>query len=199
MGRSQRHKVMEQGISASQETWAEGVGEIWPDTTYNERGLPQDAGPQSPQTGGEAEPLEGDELPLTMGAPGGPLQGSAVQSATSEGGSAPKPPEPEPGPEPPEPEPDPIPTLTGISPTSLEIDTGPQLVTVTGTDFLDTDTVNIDGTPVTTVFVSPTELTAEIPTDGRTDGEIGAVTVWYGEGMTDGVDLTFTAPEEPIP
>jgi len=52
----------------------------------------------------------------------------------------------------------PIPVLTGINPNSMGV--GGFLLTVTGSKFVNGATVNFGGQALTTVFVSPTELTA---------------------------------------
>lgn len=96
MGRSQRHKVMTQGIASSQETWAQGVGTVLSETDYNEYGLPVDSASPSNLTGdpGSSFATDGPD-PLVEGDEGGPLAGSMVQSASSHGGTAPELPEPE--------------------------------------------------------------------------------------------------------
>lgn len=52
----------------------------------------------------------------------------------------------------------PIPALTGVNPSSIGV--GAFLITVTGTGFVSGSTVNFGGQALTTMFVSPTELTA---------------------------------------
>ncbi len=59
--------------------------------------------------------------------------------------------------------PNPVPTLTGINPASKEAGSGGFSLTVTGTNFLGNSVVKWNGEPLTTTFVSPTELTAVVP------------------------------------
>ncbi len=56
-----------------------------------------------------------------------------------------------------------IPTLTTISPTSATEGDSDFTITATGTDFISSSTIDWDGTPLTTTYVSATELTANVP------------------------------------
>lgn len=66
----------------------------------------------------------------------------------------------------------PIPVLTGINPNSMGV--GGFLLTVTGSKFVNGATVNFGGQVLTTVFVSPTELTA---TGTAAVAQVGSVPV----------------------
>jgi trimeric autotransporter adhesin len=55
------------------------------------------------------------------------------------------------------------PTISSISPTSVIAGAGPATLTVNGTNFLSTSTVEVNGQSETTTFVSATQLTAAIP------------------------------------
>ncbi len=57
----------------------------------------------------------------------------------------------------------PTPTLASLSPSTLNVDTGPQNVTVAGTHFVPGIFVHVAGAPVPTSFVSPTEVIATVP------------------------------------
>jgi uncharacterized protein (DUF1800 family) len=66
----------------------------------------------------------------------------------------------------------PIPVLTSVTPNSIGL--GAFLITVTGTGFVSSATVNFGGQVLTTMFVSPTELTA---TGTATVSQAGSVPV----------------------
>lgn len=57
---------------------------------------------------------------------------------------------------------DPVPTVTGVSPTSAPIAATPTL-TVKGSGFVAGSTLEWDGAPLATTYVSPTQLTAVLP------------------------------------
>lgn len=168
MGRSQRHKVMEQAIASNAELYASGVGLI-PAATTHEMGLPRDAGVPVdvplPPVGREvgASPFAEvtvENSPLVYGARGGPLGGSLVQGPGSEGGTAPVPPE-EGGGGGPGPEPT-APTITSLDPDTVEVNTAID-VTITGTGFDAASTVMANGVEVMSDLVSDTELTVHLP------------------------------------
>jgi hypothetical protein len=55
------------------------------------------------------------------------------------------------------------PSVTSISPSKVEVGSGPTNVTVEGTEFLSSSIVKVGGVAEQTVFDSSTELTATIP------------------------------------
>jgi len=57
----------------------------------------------------------------------------------------------------------PLPTLTSITPTSTTREDPEFTLTATGTDFVSSSTIDWDGTPLVTTYVSATELTAIVP------------------------------------
>src|SRR5207248_2177705 len=57
----------------------------------------------------------------------------------------------------------PVPTITSISPTSTTAGSAQFTLTVNGTKFVSTSTVNWNGAPLATSFVSSTQLTAMVP------------------------------------
>src|SRR5207237_52192 len=57
----------------------------------------------------------------------------------------------------------PVPTITSISPTSATVGSAEFTLTVNGTNFVSTSTVNWNGAPLATSFVSATQLTATVP------------------------------------
>jgi hypothetical protein len=58
---------------------------------------------------------------------------------------------------------DEIPVMGSVSPSSIEQGSPDTLVTITGTGFVPGATVNFNGTPVATTYVSPVQVTATIP------------------------------------
>ena len=184
MGRSQRHKVLTQGISSSEELYAEGVGFIPPETTYAHSGV-------SPVNSGPSRDIDPDaqKLPMTYGDPGGPLQGSIVQSAYSEGGTQPTPPdlEPEPEPEPPA-EP---PVITTITPVSATLPNS-FIVTIDGTGFTPTTVANFGGIAMATMVVSDTQITMNVDTTGLIVGTY-VVEVGNEAGISNAVDFDLGA------
>ena len=71
---------------------------------------------------------------------------------------------------------DPVPTTSSLSQTSTPVGSSPSL-TVTGGGFVPGSTVQWDGTPVTTTYVSATKLTAELPATDTAAVTVGAITV----------------------
>jgi hypothetical protein len=55
------------------------------------------------------------------------------------------------------------PTITSVSPSQWTINSSDKIITVNGTDFLLSSVVSLDGTPLTTTYVGPTQVTAVIP------------------------------------
>ena len=72
------------------------------------------------------------------------------------------------------------PAISSISPTSVIAGAGPVTLTVNGTNFLSTSTVEVNGQSETTTFVSATQLTAAIPAAQFTSGGNLAVIVLNG-------------------
>ena len=72
------------------------------------------------------------------------------------------------------------PTISSISPTSVMAGAGAVTLTVNGTNFLSTSTVEVNGQTEATTFVSATQLTAAIPAAQLTAGGNLAVVVMNG-------------------
>ena len=60
----------------------------------------------------------------------------------------------------------PVPAVTAVSPGSALAGSGDATLDLTGTGFVSSSVVNWNGTPLTTTFVSGTELKATLPLDG---------------------------------
>ena len=196
MGRSQRHKVMEQAITSNEELFASGVGVIPAATTY-EMGIPRDAGvPDALPTGRGAEvtPFAGltaENSPLVMGASGGPLGGSLVQGPGSEGGTHPAPPTEGGGGEP-EPEPNPAPVITSLDPDSIPVNTA-VTVTIHGENFNQSSKVLANEAEVLSDFISETQLTTSLP--GFMQGGVLTIYVLNEDDQQISNSLDFTVTE----
>ena len=95
----------------------------------------------------------------------------------------------------------PIPAIATISPTSAAAgSTGSFTLTINGTNFVATSTVDFGGMVLTTTFVSSRQLTATIPAPATLPGSV-AVTVTNpapGGGTSNAVNFTFTG-SNPVP
>lgn len=91
----------------------------------------------------------------------------------------------------------PVPTLAMINPTQIIAGGAPVTLTVTGTNFVTTSVVNLDGAPLTTTFVSATQLTAIIPAAAMASPHVGSVTITNpapGGGTSGALPLTIVSP-----
>ncbi len=93
----------------------------------------------------------------------------------------------------------PVPSLTSITPSTLGL--GPFQITLYGTGFVSTSTVNFGGQALKVTYVTPTMLTA-IGT--ATNTQVGSVTVTVtnpppGGGTSSGVTVTVTTAGTPVP
>ena len=70
----------------------------------------------------------------------------------------------------------PAPTMNNLTSTSALIGSSPT-VTVNGSGFVPGSTVDWDGTPITSTYVSPTSLTAEVPATDAASATAGIITV----------------------
>ncbi len=90
------------------------------------------------------------------------------------------------------------PTLTSISPTSATADDNDTTITLTGTGFVNGSTADFNGAPITTTFVSATELTAVISAaDLATAGSDPITVVTAGPGGGTSNSQTFTINPAP--
>jgi 6-phosphogluconolactonase (cycloisomerase 2 family) len=100
--------------------------------------------------------------------------------------------------------PPPVPTVTAISPNSAAAGGAAFTLTITGTNFVATSTVNFGGTAPATTFVSSAQLTAAIPAASiASTGSLG-VTVTNpapgGGGTSNSVSFTITSSSgNPVP
>jgi uncharacterized repeat protein (TIGR01451 family) len=90
-------------------------------------------------------------------------------------------------------EPSPLPTVASISPTSATTGSSLTTITLTGAGFVNGSTADFNGAPLTTTFVSATELIAVIPaTDLTTVGTDTITVVTSGPGGGTSAPQTFT-------
>ncbi|PYU21136.1 MAG: hypothetical protein DMG32_21320 [Acidobacteria bacterium] len=89
------------------------------------------------------------------------------------------------------------PTLTGISPSSAIAGSGPVTLTATGTNFINSSVIQVNGAAYSTTFVSSTQLTSTLTaTDLATAGWLSITVATPGGGMS--APLTFTV-NNPVP
>jgi hypothetical protein len=96
----------------------------------------------------------------------------------------------------------PVPTITSLSPSSAAAGSGAFTLTVNGTGFVNGSTVNFNGQPRTTTFVSATQLTAAIPASDVATAGTPAVTVITGApggGTSNSVNFTISTASNPAP
>ena len=94
----------------------------------------------------------------------------------------------------------PVPTVTSISPTCATAG-GPQFtLTVNGTKFVSASTVNWNGTPLATTFVSSTQLTATVPAALIATAGTASITVVNPSpgGGSSTPAVTFTIANPPV-
>src|SRR5882724_6488242 len=85
------------------------------------------------------------------------------------------------------------PTVSSLSPTCATAG-GPQFtLTVNGTNFVSGSTVNWNGTPLTTTFVSATQLTATVPASLIASAGTASITVGGCASTSGAVTLTISA------
>ncbi len=94
-----------------------------------------------------------------------------------------------------------VPVVSSFTPSTATLGSGATTITVTGTGFIGTSVVQVNGTAILTTLVSPTTLTATIPASYFTTVGTLAITV-YNPAPVDmastPVNFTVTAPV-PIP
>ena len=96
----------------------------------------------------------------------------------------------------------PVPTISSLSPTGVVVGSGALALTVTGTNFISSSTVNIGGAPRATTFVNSTQLTAAILSTDVTSVGTPAITVTNptpGGGTSNSVNFNISAAPNPVP
>ncbi|MEP7264760.1 MAG: IPT/TIG domain-containing protein [Bacteroidota bacterium] len=88
----------------------------------------------------------------------------------------------------------PAPALTSISPTSANSGSGPLTLTVTGSNFINSSVINWNGSALSSIYISSTQLSATIPSANLTTAGSAAVTVFNpapGGGTTSAQNFTI--------
>jgi len=94
----------------------------------------------------------------------------------------------------------PVPTLTSISPSSVTVGSSATTVTCTGTNFVSGSVVKINGTALTTTYVSATSVTASIPSTYFASAGVDSISVYNpapGGGTSAAKVLTVSALPAP--
>ena len=87
------------------------------------------------------------------------------------------------------------PTVTSISPASVPLGSPAFTLTITGTGFISTSTVQVNGSAVPSTYVSTTQLTASVPASAATAAGTLSVVVLNGTvGSTSSVSLAVDNP-----
>ena len=95
----------------------------------------------------------------------------------------------------------PLPALTTLSPNNATAGSGAFTLTANGTNFISGSTINWNGTPLTTTFVSASQLTATVPASNITTAGTASVTVFTplpGGGTSNALTFTINSTN-PLP
>ncbi|EQD51414.1 cell surface receptor IPT/TIG domain-containing protein, partial [mine drainage metagenome] len=91
----------------------------------------------------------------------------------------------------------PAPVLGAISPTSAQVGASSATITATGSNFVPASTIDWSGTPLTTSYVSATQLNATVPASDLAAAGSIAVTVATpapGGGTSSAITFSVSAP-----
>lgn len=95
----------------------------------------------------------------------------------------------------------PLPALTGLSPNNATAGSGAFTLTANGTNFINGSAINWNGAPLTTIFVSASQLTATVPSSNITTAGTASVTVFTplpGGGTSNALTFTINSTN-PLP
>lgn len=90
-------------------------------------------------------------------------------------------------------------TVTSLAPAGLNAGAPATVLTVTGSGFVTSSVVQWNGTPLSTSYVSPTSLTANVPGADLTSPASVSVTVTNGAGAASSSPVTFAIGEQTAP
>jgi hypothetical protein len=96
----------------------------------------------------------------------------------------------------------PLPVLTGISPSSATAGGAALTIAASGSSFVPSSTIEWNGSPLTTTFVSSTSLTAQIPASDLATAGTAMVTVQSpapGGGTSSALSFSINAQPNPAP
>jgi hypothetical protein len=91
----------------------------------------------------------------------------------------------------------PVPAIVSLSPSSVAVGSAGFTLTVTGSGFLPSSTIDLGATPLTTTYVNATSLTAPVPTSALTSAQAAQVTVVNpgpGGGLSNSASLSIQNP-----
>jgi len=92
----------------------------------------------------------------------------------------------------------PLPTISNLSPASVLVGSGALTLTVSGSNFVPTSSVRLNGVPYSTSFVSSTQLSASIPASAVSSATTASVTVANpapGGGTSSASAFVVAAPQ----
>lgn len=90
-------------------------------------------------------------------------------------------------------------TVTSLAPAGLNAGAPATVLTVTGSGFVTSSVVQWNGTSLSTSYVSPTSLTANVPAADLTSPASVSVTVTNGSGAASSAAVSFTIGEQTAP
>lgn len=94
----------------------------------------------------------------------------------------------------------PVPSVSSITPDSVQAGSTATSITVTGSSFMTSSTVEWNGTALATTYVSSTSLTAQVPASDLTSSGSATINVSNpapGGGVSNGTSFTITAATAP--
>ncbi len=98
--------------------------------------------------------------------------------------------------------PSPIPRVTTISPETIQAGSAGFTLTVNGSGFVGSSVVRFNGNPLTTAFVSATQLTAQVSASDIANPGAASITVFTpppGGGTSNAAILSVSVPPNPVP
>ncbi|MGE0130853.1 MAG: pre-peptidase C-terminal domain-containing protein [Blastocatellales bacterium] len=98
--------------------------------------------------------------------------------------------------------PSPIPRVTTISPTTIQAGSPDFMLTVNGSNFVNSSVVRINGNDLPTTVVGPTQLTAQVTSADIANPGNASITVFTpppGGGMSNAAILQISVPPNPVP
>ncbi|GAA4377542.1 hypothetical protein GCM10023186_12780 [Hymenobacter koreensis] len=92
----------------------------------------------------------------------------------------------------------PVPVITALSPPSVPAGSGAFTLVITGTGFMPTSTVTFSGFPLPITFISPTQISVDLP-PGATPGVYPVVVTNPAPGGGSSAPFDFIVPAAPVP
>jgi len=92
----------------------------------------------------------------------------------------------------------PVPTITSLSPPSVPAGSGAFTLVITGTGFMPSSTVTFSGFPLPATYISPTQISVQLPA-GATVGVYPVVVTNPAPGGGSSTPFDFIVPPAPVP